>query len=78
MIFPIQGKYYDQSPYNQSPYNQSAQNDAQTGVFRVYVKSLHDKAVYRSEESFTLKRILPKALESQYKIPIQISWEEVR
>jgi hypothetical protein len=33
-------------------------------VFRVYVKSLHDKAVYRSEESFTLKRILPKALES--------------
>jgi hypothetical protein len=33
-------------------------------VFRLYVKSLHDKAVYRSEESFTLKRILPKALES--------------
>jgi hypothetical protein len=25
---------------------------------------LHDKAVYRSEESFTLKRILPEALES--------------
>ena len=33
-------------------------------VFRLYVKSLHDKAVYRSEESLTLKRILPEALES--------------
>ena len=32
-------------------------------VFRLYVKSLHDKAVYRSEESLTLKRILPEALE---------------
>jgi hypothetical protein len=25
---------------------------------------LHDKAVYRSEESFTLKRMLPEALEN--------------
>ena len=33
-------------------------------VFRLYVKSLHDKAVYRSEESLTLKRVLPEALES--------------
>jgi len=33
-------------------------------VFRLYVKSLQDKAVYRSEESLTLKRILPEALES--------------
>jgi hypothetical protein len=33
-------------------------------VFRLYVKSLHDKAVYRSEESLTLKRMLPEALES--------------
>jgi len=29
-------------------------------VFRVYVKSLYDKAVHRSEESLTLKRILQK------------------
>jgi hypothetical protein len=33
-------------------------------VFRVYVKSLHDKAVYRSEESLTLNQMLPEALES--------------
>jgi hypothetical protein len=33
-------------------------------VFRLYVKSLHDKAVYRSEESLTLNRalLLPEAL----------------
>ena len=29
-------------------------------VFRLYVKSLHDKAVYRSEESLTLKRYCQK------------------
>jgi hypothetical protein len=27
------------------------------------VKSLHDKAVYRSEESLTLNQILPEALD---------------
>ena len=32
-------------------------------VFRLYVKSLHDKAVYRVEELLNLKRILPEALE---------------
>ena len=32
-------------------------------VFRLYIKSLHDNAVYRSEESLTLKRILPEALQ---------------
>jgi hypothetical protein len=46
-------------------------------VFRLYVKSLHDKSAYRSEESLTLKRMLPEALES-IRYPIQISWEEVR
>ena len=34
-------------------------------VFRLYVKSLHDKAVYRSEESLTLNRaLLPEALDN--------------
>jgi hypothetical protein len=32
-------------------------------VFRLYVKSLQDKAVYRTEESLTLNQILPEALE---------------
>jgi hypothetical protein len=30
-------------------------------VFRLYVKSLHDKAVYRSEESLMLNQLLPEA-----------------
>ena len=34
-------------------------------VFRLYIKSLHDKAVCRSEESLTLNRaLLPEALEN--------------
>ena len=34
-------------------------------VFRLYIKSLHDKAVYRSEESLTLNRaLLPEALDN--------------
>src|SRR6476469_9308072 len=33
-------------------------------VFRLYIKSLQDNAVYRSEESLTLKRVLLEALES--------------
>jgi hypothetical protein len=32
-------------------------------VFRLYVKSLGDKAVYRAEELLNLKRILPEAQE---------------
>ncbi len=32
-------------------------------VFRLYVKSLHDKAVYRAEEFLNIKRLLPEALE---------------
>ena len=32
-------------------------------VFRLYIKSLQDKAVYRSEESVTLNHILPEALD---------------
>jgi len=32
-------------------------------VFRLYVKSLHDKAVYRAEEMINPKQILPEALE---------------
>ncbi|HEY7572953.1 MAG TPA: hypothetical protein VH796_16460 [Nitrososphaeraceae archaeon] len=32
-------------------------------VFRLYVKSLHSKAVYRAEEMLALKRILPEALD---------------
>jgi hypothetical protein len=32
-------------------------------VFRLYVKSLQDKAVYRAEESVTFNKILPDALE---------------
>ena len=34
-------------------------------VFRQYIKSLHDKAVYRTEESLTLNRaLLPEALDN--------------
>ena len=34
-------------------------------VFRLYIKSLHDKAVYRTEESLTLNRaLLPEALDN--------------
>jgi hypothetical protein len=33
-------------------------------VFRLYVKSLHDKAIYRSEESLAPSLVLPKALEN--------------
>ena len=34
-------------------------------VFRLYVKSLHDKAVYRTEESLTLNRaLLSEALDN--------------
>jgi hypothetical protein len=33
-------------------------------VFRLYVKSLQDKAVYRAEESVTFDKILPDALEN--------------
>ena len=32
-------------------------------VFRLYVKSLHDKAVYRAEELLNLKQLLPEALD---------------
>ncbi len=32
-------------------------------VFRFYVKSLHDKAVFRAEELLNLKQLLPEALE---------------
>ena len=34
-------------------------------VFRLYIKSLYDKAVYRTEESLTLNRaLLPEALDN--------------
>lgn len=32
-------------------------------VFRLYVKSLHDKAVFRAEELLNLKQLLPEALD---------------
>ena len=33
-------------------------------VFRLYVKSLHDKAVCRGEESLKLNQLLPEAFDS--------------
>lgn len=33
-------------------------------VFRLYIKSLQDKAVYRTEESLTLNKILPNAVKN--------------
>jgi hypothetical protein len=33
-------------------------------VFRLYIKSLHDRAVYRSEESLAPSQILPEALDN--------------
>jgi hypothetical protein len=32
-------------------------------VFRLYIKSLQDKAIYRTEESLTLNQVLPEALD---------------